>query len=171
MYTYTAINLAKKQEFARLTVKPDTNFKGDILRVVKSQVAAKTFAKFQEIDKTSNGVIYIKCNSEKDSEDITVGNYSDSIPDNLDIIINSYSLNWVFACTYLGVTFDANITWNIHVENIVKKAKYLVYVFYRLKHILIKSQLLTIYYGLFHSIVAYIELLDGVVCTISHRTL
>lgn len=88
---------------------------------------------------------------------VTFGNYRDSIPneEEINIFINGQRLQRVDSCKYLGVVYDSNIKWNIHVNKIVNKTKYLVYIFYRLKHILSKKQLLQIYYGLFHSVAVY----------------
>ena len=61
----------------------------------------------------------------------------------------------VDAFKYLGITYDHNMKWNLHIANIVKKTKYLVYVFYKLREIMSKKQLLQIYYGLFHSTAVY----------------
>ena len=84
---------------------------------------------------------------------ITFGNYSDSIPSNDEIqnFINGQSLTRVDNYIYLGVIYDWNIGWALHINKIV----YLVYVFYRLKHSKSKKQLLQIYYGLFHSNAVY----------------
>lgn len=86
---------------------------------------------------------------------ITFGNYIDSIPKELEIKINGQNLQRVTSYKYLGITYDFNIKWNVHIDNIVKKTKYLVYVFYRLNRVLSKRQLLQLYYGLFHSIAVY----------------
>ena len=56
---------------------------------------------------------------------------------------------------YLGITYDPHLRWNVHISNIIKKTKYLVYVFYRLKNVISKKQMLQIYYGLFNSIAVY----------------
>lgn len=86
---------------------------------------------------------------------ITFGNYRDSVPDVVEIQINNSTLNRETNTKYLGVTFDYKIKWDVHINNIVKKTKYLVYVFYRLRSILSRKQLLQIYYGLFHSTALY----------------
>ena len=88
---------------------------------------------------------------------ITFGNYCDSIPaeDDITVTINDQELQRVDSCKYLGVVYDKNIKWNVHINKIVNKLKYLVYVFYRLKYVLSKNQLLQIYYGLFHSVAVY----------------
>ena len=91
----------------------------------------------------------------KKSVFITFGNYTDSVPENIEIKMNGQKLERVNCSKYLGLIYDFNMKWDLHVNSIVKRTKYLVYVFYRLKNVLTKNQMLQIYYGLFHSIAAY----------------
>lgn len=87
---------------------------------------------------------------------LAFANYKDSLPsDNIIVSINGQNLHKAENCKYLGVIYDCNIRWNVHISKIVNRTKYLVYVFYRLKKILSKKQLLQIYYGLFHSVAVY----------------
>lgn len=86
---------------------------------------------------------------------ISFGNYCDSVPENFNLIMNGYPLRRAQDTKYLGVIYDYNIKWDKHVQNIVNKTKYLVYIFYKLKQVLSKRQLLQIYYGLFHSVATY----------------
>ena len=51
---------------------------------------------------------------------ITFGNYKDSVPVNIDIISNGL-LNRNASTKYLGIIFDNNIKWDVHVKEIVKK--------------------------------------------------
>ena len=84
---------------------------------------------------------------------ITFGNYRDSVPieNGIQITINGQNLTKVDNTKYLEIIYDSNIKWDIHIDKIIKKTKYLVYIFFRLKFILSKNQLLQLYYGLFHS--------------------
>ena len=68
----------------------------------------------------------------------TFENYFDSIPESIEVMINGNQLKRLQSCKYLGVTYDFNMQWNVHIKNIVSKTKYLVYVFYRLKQTLTK---------------------------------
>lgn len=86
---------------------------------------------------------------------VTFGNYRDSVPQEITVKMNDQLLTRVQSSKYLGVTYDFNIKWDVHISNIVKRTKYLVYVFYKLKYILTKKQLLSLYYGLFHSVAVY----------------
>lgn len=86
---------------------------------------------------------------------ITFGNYQDSTPENIEIKINGQLLSRVHSFKYLGITYDSNLKWDVLINNIVKKTKYLVYVFFRLKQVLSKLQMIQIYYGLFNSIAVY----------------
>ena len=52
---------------------------------------------------------------------ITFGNYCDSVPDNIEIKINGLNLMRAESCKYLGLIYDYNMKWNIHINNIVKK--------------------------------------------------
>lgn len=69
-YASTVANFSQKQEFARISIKPVASFKGDVLDIIKQQVSSKTNAKVLKINKSNNGSIFLKCNSEKDSLDI-----------------------------------------------------------------------------------------------------
>lgn len=86
---------------------------------------------------------------------ITFGNYSDSVPRSLVVTMNGQSIKRVNKAKYLGIIYDYNMKWDLHVDSIVKKTKYLVYVFHRLEKVLSKNQLLQVYYGLFNSIAVY----------------
>ena len=69
--------------------------------------------------------------------------------------MNVCALNRVEGSKYLSLIYDCNIKWDIHVNSIIKKTKYLIFVFYKLEFVLTKQQLLQIYYGLFHSVAVY----------------
>ena len=88
---------------------------------------------------------------------ITFGYYRDSVPieNGIQITINGQDLTRIDHCKYLGVIYDTNIKWGLHINKMEKKTKYLVYLFYRLKHILSKMQLIQLYYGLFHNNAVY----------------
>lgn len=57
----------------------------------------------------------------KKSVYITFGNYVDSVPASIDVLINGNILKRVEYSKYLGVIYDHNIKWDIHVSNIIKK--------------------------------------------------
>ena len=61
---------------------------------------------------------------------ITFGSYSDSVPASLNLKLNGQSIKrvWPVLNTF-GLTYDYNMKWDIHIDKIVKKTKYLVNVF------------------------------------------
>ena len=58
-----------------------------------------------------------------------LGNYCDSVPNNLCVKIGYKELKRVEYCKYLGLYVDYNMKWDKHIEHIVNKTKYLLYVF------------------------------------------
>ena len=50
--------------------------------------------------------------------------------------MNGKELKRVENSKFLGLIYDFNIKWDIYVSSIIKKSKYLVYVFYRLNPVL-----------------------------------
>ena len=76
-------------------------------------------------------------------------------PNNYEIYINNIKLKQVNFTKYLGVTVDQHMRWELHITKITKKLRYLLIVFHKLKNLLRRSSLLTIYYGLFHSRATY----------------
>ena len=86
---------------------------------------------------------------------ITFESYKNSLPDdNFTIKIAGYNLNRVPSCKYLGIYFDQHMRWDIHVSYLIKRVKYLLSVFYKLKHIS-KKILKIMYYSLFLGVVSY----------------
>ena len=57
---------------------------------------------------------------------ITFENYYDSVPETIEVMINGNQLIRVQSCKYLGVTYDFNMEWYVHIKNIVSKTKYLI---------------------------------------------
>ena len=95
---------------------------------------------------------------------IAFANKSMLIPNNLQININSLTLERTFSIKYLGIIIDENLNWKIHINSTVKKLKYLLFVFARLRYILHKTQLISIYHALFHSIATYGIIAWGAAC-------
>lgn len=86
---------------------------------------------------------------------ITFGNYCDSVPRQFNVAINGEKLERVEKCRYLGIIFDDNLKWDEHITYIVKRTKYLVFVFQKLAKFMHSSTLRMIYYAFFHSIISY----------------
>ena len=51
--------------------------------------------------------------------------------------------------------FDYNLRWDKHIQYIIKKTKYLIYIFYKIYKSMTIETLRMIYYAYFHSIVNY----------------
>lgn len=96
---------------------------------------------------------------------MTFGSYRNSLPLNTNITIHALNcdprscdcsqIKRVTHTKYLGVIVDSNLNWTEHVKKVVQKSRFIIYLVYKLKPILASKQLLTIYYGLFWSIVTY----------------
>lgn len=86
---------------------------------------------------------------------ITFGNYCNSVPPNLNIVINGLNVTRVETCKYLGIHFDYRMTWETHTQFIINKTKYLVFLFYKSSKVMMTETLLMIYYAFFHSIINY----------------
>lgn len=86
---------------------------------------------------------------------MTFGNYCDSVPDNIEIKINNKKLNRVETCKYLGVYFDYRMRWESHIEYLINKTKYLVFIFRKMAKIMLRDSLMMLYYVFFHSIICY----------------
>ena len=86
---------------------------------------------------------------------ITFGNYCDSVPNQIDIKIKDKEINRVESCKYLGIMFDYNLRWDKHIQYIIKKTKYLIYIFYKISKSMTIETLRMIYYAYFHSIINY----------------
>lgn len=64
-------------------------------------------------------------------------------------------LNRVDCVRYLGVCINSNVKWDRLITTVVNKTKYLIFVFYKLKYIMNQTQLLQVYYALFHNFATY----------------
>ena len=83
------------------------------------------------------------------------GNYRDSVPTEISIMIQNQKIERVESCKYLGVFFDDNMKWDEHIEYMVNRTNYLIYIFAKIKKIMGTSTLMKIYFALFHSIINY----------------
>ena len=86
---------------------------------------------------------------------MTFGNYCDSVPVAINIRINNQPINRVTEHKYLGIIFDYNMKWNMHIKYVMRRTKYLIFIFAKLKNIMDTKTLMMIYYAFFHSIVKY----------------
>ena len=104
------------------------------------------------LDKVANWLVLNKLSiNTKKSEFITFGNYKTSVPTELRIKIHDQKIERVEFHKYLGIFIDYNMKWDKHIEYIVNKTKYMIYIFAKIKNIMDIKTLLKIYYALFHS--------------------
>ena len=86
---------------------------------------------------------------------ITFGNYCNSVPLNFNLQLNNSNIQRAENCKYLGVYIDYKINWGLHIEKIIKKTKYLIFIFHKLAELMQQKTLMIIYYALFHSVISY----------------
>ena len=106
---------------------------------------------------------YMKLNKEKSKEMIISfvknGNFRNTIP---NIKIDGMDVEQVDHAKLLGVTIFHDLSWNKHVENIVKKAGKRVYMLYQLKRAGIsQSDLVTVYLSVVRHVLEYMLVLCG----------
>ena len=123
--------------------------------------AQKSWCKTQEVMQESINILnhwlsinYLSLNAQK-TVYITFSINNKKLPINFELKIEDCKLKNVKSCKYLGIYIDQHLLWNVHIENLVKKLRYLLFVFHRLKYIMSKKVLVSIYYGIFHSIASY----------------
>lgn len=78
-----------------------------------------------------------------------------NIPIDLNIQLNNVKLDRVYEHKYLGVFFYSNLKWNKHIVYISNKTRYTLFILNKLKHFLLPSTLISVYYAIFHSIANY----------------
>lgn len=86
---------------------------------------------------------------------MTFGNYCDSVPHDVEVKICDTNLKRVECYKYLGIDIDYNVKWDKHIDSIVKKTKYLLFIFYKMAKIMQTKTLLMLYYAFFNSIIIY----------------
>ena len=74
------------------------------------------------------------------------------------------TLNYTYLCTqikradratFLGVVFDSLLSFDLHIDALCSRLNKLVYLFLNLRNSLTKQHLVTVYYGIVHSILSY----------------
>ena len=87
----------------------------------------------------------------------TFGNYSDSVPsvNNINIKINEEPLERVTETKYLVIKFDTNMRWSKHIEYLINKISYLIFIFSKIAKFMDYNTPKIIYYALFHSQINY----------------
>lgn len=86
---------------------------------------------------------------------MTFGSYVGSVPAQINIKIRDKNITRVESVKYLGIVIDYNLNWNKHIQYLVKKTKYIVYIFYKIARTMTVETLHMIYYAFFHSIMSY----------------
>lgn len=96
---------------------------------------------------------------------ITFGSYYNSVPENVEIRIYDRILERVQSYKYLGVIIDFNMKWSYHINYIVNKTKYLIFLFHKLSKIMSSKTMIMVYYALFHGVMNYGIIAWGSACT------
>lgn len=86
---------------------------------------------------------------------ITFGSYANSVPTEVIIKLKNNILRRVECYRYLGVLIDYNLKWKNHIDYVVNKSKYLVFIFYKLSKFCQTNTLLQLYYAYFGCIMNY----------------
>ena len=74
---------------------------------------------------------------------------------NINITINEEPLERVTETKYLGIKFDTNMRWSKHVEYLINKTSYLIFIFSKIAKFMDYNTLKIIYYALFYSQINY----------------
>lgn len=82
-------------------------------------------------------------------------NQTGRLPYNIQIGLNNTLIERVENIKYLGIYKDSALNWESHIKYLVSRLSYLLYVCARLKRVLNKPQLISVYYALFHSVATY----------------
>lgn len=65
------------------------------------------------------------------------------------------------SCKLLGVTIDDSLTWNIHIVELSKKLSNVLFLLRKLSENINTDTLISVYFGLFHSLISYCTVLWG----------
>jgi len=116
------------------------------------------------MEKTKYIHFRIKNTSLSDDQLITVHSHSCRKYIDPTIICNCVTLNRVTSLKYLGVYFDENLKWNIHINHINNTIRTFFYIFKSLKHILNYKLKKLAYIALVQSIISYGIYFWGGIC-------
>lgn len=83
------------------------------------------------------------------------GDYGNNETHNINVTIDGRKLLRVESHKYLGIIFDYKMQWKNHIEYIINKTKYLIFIFYKISKLMTTETLRMIYYALFHSVITY----------------
>lgn len=90
---------------------------------------------------------------------VTFSMAEDMVPDTTSIYVKENDelvyLNRVKEAKYLGIIIDHHMHWDKHISTLLKKTKFVLFLFYKLKKFLNYTQLKTVYFAAFNSIITY----------------
>ena len=92
---------------------------------------------------------------------ITFALSCDIIPINTDVAIFNrtndliLTLNRVESTKYLGIRIDQYFRWNKHIIDLLKRTRFVMFLFHKLKYILSTNQFRVMYNASFHSIISH----------------
>jgi retron-type reverse transcriptase len=61
----------------------------------------------------------------------------------------------VESCRYLGIAIDQHLKWDVHIQNLIKRTRFFIYSFARIRDFVSLKVLRTIYLGLVQSVLQY----------------
>ena len=85
---------------------------------------------------------------------LTFGSYCDSVPDNINILLNGSLISRKQSIKYLGILLDYNLKWEMHINKLVNKCRYFLSIFRKLSYLPTKV-LEIMQYGYIYSILNY----------------
>lgn len=85
---------------------------------------------------------------------MTYGCYSTSMPESVTLRLNDTVIERAESAKYLGVILDCNLKWDVHIDKLINKLRYYLYIMYKLKY-LPQKILLSIYYANVYSLLNY----------------
>ena len=110
----------------------------------------------QELNKVNNWIASNELSLNVDKAVfITFGCYANSLPNDISIVINGKKIKRVSYTKYLGTQIDCYLRWEYHIDYVIKKTKYLLFVFYKIKEFMTVKQLIMVYHAFFNSIANY----------------
>ena len=74
------------------------------------------------------------------------GLYRNSVPKDLSIKTKNQPIKRVKCVKYIGIYFDYNMKWDIHVQHIINKTKYLIFIFANIRNKMNTKTLLMVCY-------------------------
>ena len=86
---------------------------------------------------------------------MTFANQITSLPTNIELKLNNKSIIRSDCVKYLGIYYDQYLKWEYCITNIIKKTRFPLFIFAKLRRILSINSLMILYHGLFMGIASY----------------